>query len=75
MQYTVHFYGFVVIWIVSSLYKIIYAEIIYAEKWKLHQAKNAFEYAQNAQVQIILHMRTVSSFLSINKFCSIQWLC
>ena len=39
--------------------------------------KSAFEHVQNAQVQIILRMRKVSSghLLSINTLYSIQWFC
>ena len=41
-------------------------------KWKC-----AFEHAQNAQIQIMLHMGKVSShrLLSNSTFCSTQWFC
>ena len=41
-----------------------------------NKRKSAFEHAQNAQIQIILHMRKASSgpLLSISTFCSIQWV-
>ena len=42
-------------------------------KWK-----SAFEQAQNAQIQIILHMRKVSSghlFSIFETVYSIQWFC
>ena len=41
-------------------------------KWK-----SAFEHVQNAKIQIILHMRKVSSepLLSIHTFCTSQWFC
>ena len=37
--------------------------------------KSAFKYAQNAQIQIILRMRKVSSgpLLDIRTFCNTQW--
>ena len=39
--------------------------------------KSAFEYVQNAQIQIIMCMPKVLSgpLLSIHTFCSIQWVC
>ena len=41
-------------------------------KWK-----SAFEHVQIVHIQIILHMRNVSSgpLLSIRTFCSVQWFC
>ena len=41
------------------------------------EAKSAFDYAQNAQIQIILRMRKVSSglLLFIHTLCSIQSFC
>ena len=38
--------------------------------------KSAFKHAQNAQIQIILHMhRVIKYLLSIDTFCSVKWFC
>ena len=45
--------------------------------WTASSEESAFEYAQNAQIQIILRMCKVpsGSLLSIITFCSIQQFC